>query len=561
MPSRAWIDPITNVIRPRSVLLRRDLRGFVIGPWPAHTIQPFIHELTHHWCFHSAVGLALACLRMRSLRLSANSSKALFDEMLTVNTFLDLVRPISEGLALFAEYDMTPGTSTVVTTPLLWASVALSPRTDLLDLSQSEASDKLTDRLLDLRLSRESLSRKVSFLSRPLTPLDNAYFDGYMIVKRIYLDLSQRVSALEDADLFLSYFRSYLFEDYGMVAILAGEDANPFHRLVAMIERFGARLAELYRQTPTANDVSIFEQFNNRPPNSDRTAGIPGLGLDAKDLENGLKIQERLLSELEDKAEMEPTMRQFLNVHRGWLSRRSLAFVASEPIDVQVLNGVVSAWPDPPDDEFPLITGVSALAGVANSKGRERGWVSLVLQPQSSIFATVVGIGKRTVAVKLPPGIANPESADLDVFSDPLCSPILVEEQAEMIKEWVDGYFGQAPEPIKTWIAQTRQSTLSALTRIGDFFLGRWGEDHETACRCLRSRNRLWDFFSPDRTLFETFVALGVLRNFDVLLPSFSAELAKHGWDSSLALQAALRIQETGVSLVRNDNGVLRWLV
>lgn len=78
------------------------------------------------------------------------------------------------------------------------------------------------------------------FLSRPVAAVDNAYFDGYMMVKRLYLDLSQTVPALADADLFLSFLRSYVFEDYGMVAILTGEDNNTFHQQVTVLERFGA---------------------------------------------------------------------------------------------------------------------------------------------------------------------------------------------------------------------------------------------------------------------------------------------------------------------------------
>jgi hypothetical protein len=100
-----------------------------------------------------------------------------------------------------------------------------------------------------------------------------------------------------------------------------------------------------------------------------------------------------------------------------------------------------------------------------------------------------------------------------------------------LIKKWVDGYFQEAPEPMKTSIAQTRQSTQSALKRIADWFLGRWGEDERAAFRCLRSTNYLWELFNGDKKMFETFVALSVLRNFDVLLPSLTAALSKHGWD------------------------------
>jgi hypothetical protein len=562
--SRAWIDPITNVIRPRGVVLRRDLKGFLLGPWPPNTVQPFVHEFTHHWCFHSAVGLALALLRFRSLRRPPITNKEtaplLFDEMLTVDTMLELIRPLSEGLALFAEYDIAPGTSSICSTPLTFMSIAMSARTQQIDLSLPKGAYELTDRLVNLRLNRDSLIRKINFLSYSSTAPRSAYLDGYMTVKRLYLDLSQSVPALADTDLFLCYLRSYLFEDYGMVAILAGEDGNTFHRQVALIERLDQRLAELYNPN-LAENVAIFEQFNDRPPNGARSNGIPGLGLSSGELEHGLKIQESLLSELKDDAQAEPTIRQLSDVQRTWLSRRSLVYVASEPAKVQVRNGVVSVWPDPPDQEFPLFTGLASVAGAADTEGRESGWVSLVLQPQDGLFAVVIGIGSRTTAIHWPPAMVDHGQEITELLTDPACSPVVMQENHELIKNWVDGYLQGAPEPMKTWIAQTRRSTQSALKRIADRFLGRWGEDQKAALRCLRGTNYLWDLFDGDKKMFETFVALGVMRNFDVLLPSFSAALSKQGWDVGEALRVAIQIQAKGVSLVRNDQGVFRWLL
>jgi len=337
------MDPITNIIRPHGVGLRRDIRGFVAGPWPAHTVLPFVHEFTHHWCFHSAIGLALALLRFRSLRRLPESDEGscaqLFDEMLTVDTMLELIRPISEGLALFAEYDMAPVASSVISTPLQWTAIALLERSKLTDLSRPQMGQCM-ERLLNLRLTTASLNRKMAFLSPSLTDVD-VYFDGYMAVKRLYLDLSQTAPALADPDLFLSYLRSYFFEDYGMVTILAAEENNIFDRLVAIIERFGARLEALYRIN-LCEDVTIFENFNNRPPNSDRSGGIPGLGPTPQELQDGLSIQKKLLAELEDDSEAEPTIRKILNAQRGWLSRRSLAYVASEAATIKVANGLVS---------------------------------------------------------------------------------------------------------------------------------------------------------------------------------------------------------------------------
>jgi hypothetical protein len=562
--SRAWIDPVTNIIRPRSVVLRRDLRGFLIGPWPPHTVQPFIHELTHHWCFHSPVGLALALLRFRARRrsdpLASEEMRLQFDEMLTVDTMLELIRPISEGLALFAEYDMSPGPSVVVTTPITWAAVAMSARSKLLNIAESGDAQEIEGRLLDLRLAHDSLVRKMNFLSRPFTTLDNVYFEGYLLVKRLYWDLSRSVPAFEDTDLFLAYLRSYFFEDYGIFALLAGEDGNPFHRQVPIVERFGARLNDLYRPN-LAEDVAIFEDFNNRPPDIERSGGIPGLGLTTNELESGLAIENALLSELQDNPNMESRTRGFLAVQRAWLSRRSLAYVASEPAKVQVLNGLVSAWPDPSDDEYPLVTGIAALADAANTAGNENGWISLVLQPRSGIFAVVVGIGEQVVAIHWPPAMTHPHPDMVAILSHPVCSPEAVRQEHEAMAAWIDGYFRQVPEPLQTYIAQTRQSTQTALRTIADKFLGRWGRDGETALAVLRSANRLWNLFDGDKKMFETFVALGVLRKFDVLLPSFAAAVSARGWDVGQALQRAIQIEAKGVSLVRNDRGVFRWLV
>jgi hypothetical protein len=567
MAIRAWIDPISNVIRPRGVILRRDIKGFIIGPWPRHTIQAFVHELTHHWCFHSPVGLAVSLLRFRALRrlinsqhLPKDSAALLFDDMLSVDTALEVLRPLSEGLALFAEYDATPGASRIVTTPMAWASVALSQRSDLIDLSTPDSTRELAGRLADLRLQDDSLTRKMSFLSRPLTRLETVYFDGYMLVKRLYWDLVDSVPSFIDSDLFLSYIRSFFFEDYGLVNILARTYDNPIKRQVAVIERVSGRFGELYG-TGLAEDVATYETACDRPMNSDHSAGIPGLRLQASDLSEGLAAMKGLLAELDEYPNMDPVLRQVVNVQRLWVSRRSLVYVAAEPALVKVANGMVSAWPDPADHEFPLITGAAAVAGALDTAVQEQGWISLVLHPLTASFATVVSIGSRVVAIRWA-GTTTPDAGVAELVLDPACSPITVQQEQESIDSWVDDYFLKAPKPLSKWIAETRQSTERALGKISDAFLGRWGAQSESAIASLRHPDRFWDVFDRDYQMFKTFVALGILRDHDVLLPSLSSELLKHGWNPMLGLVRATEIARVkGVSLVRNDQGVFRWLM
>ena len=560
------MDPVTNIIRPRGVRLRQDIRGFKLGPWPAHTIQPFIHELTHHWCFHSPVGAALALLRFRTIRrLTAGGTVArdddrLFDEMLTVDTVLDLFRPLAEGLALFAEYDMSPGSSGTVTTPLTWASVALSPYADLPDLSNPEQARAFRIRLNNLRLTSDSIERKLAFLSQPVTTLEQAYFDGYLLVKRLYADLTTAVPAFADSDLFLSYLRAFFFDDYGTVAILADARTDVFQRQRDLIEYFSGRFATLY-DPGLAGDVHSFEAAHDRPARLTGHVEANGLRMRADRLQAGRDALDSLVSELDDDPVLPARERQVRDLQRVWLSRRSLAYVAVEPAIVKVRNGMMSVWPDPIDHEFPLMAGPALVTGERPEGSTDRGWMSLVLSPSTGHFATVIGIGSQVVTVQWPVNL--PPMPEMDaLIRDPACSPFVAQKEHEELSAWVEGYFAQAPEPLRTAITQVRAATRHALDTIANVFFGRWGDDGPVAIGALRSKKRLWDVFDGDRQMFETFVAFGILRGEDVLLPSLGRQLAERGWNAGPALVRALQIAtDKGLSLVVNDEGVFRWLL
>lgn len=112
-------------------------------------IRPRIHSsLVLSLCRRSRLGAVALPFNPKANWIFKNEdTPQLFDEMLTVDTMLELIRPLSEGLALFAEYDIAPGSSCVITTPLQWTSIALSERSKLLDLAQPQAAQELTERL------------------------------------------------------------------------------------------------------------------------------------------------------------------------------------------------------------------------------------------------------------------------------------------------------------------------------------------------------------------------------------------------------------------------------
>ena len=83
---------------------------------PASTFSSFIHEATHHWCFISPVGTALSALHCsvarRALHWLATGDEsetmAALEDLCAYEIALSWLRPLNEGLALFAEYDVFP---------------------------------------------------------------------------------------------------------------------------------------------------------------------------------------------------------------------------------------------------------------------------------------------------------------------------------------------------------------------------------------------------------------------------------------------------------------------
>lgn len=570
----AEIDPLSNLIRPRQVVLRRDMKGFIVGPWPKHHIQSFLHELTHHWCFHSPLGATLALLRARALRrpfarpdgqFDGADGLALLDDMLASDIPLRLLRPLSEGMALFAEYDMRPGPSRIVTTPMTWAVLMLSSRTAIPNLAEPSGARELTRKLGDMRLEAGSLRRKMAFLSRPLSELDQAYCDGYLSVKRIYHDLRARSEMFHDADLFLSYMRSYFFEDPGTVAILTRSYDNPQKRLIDYLNHFTARLKRLYEpDIDIDEDARLFEEACNTPAGHWHDFGLPGIGSTTDEQQEARKAHRGMLHELEDAPFLHEPFRSILNAQRGQLSRRAIAFVFSEPALIKIgANRMVSVWPDPPDDEMPLwITGCLAAYTHEATAEPVRGWMSLIIIPTQAFIAPICGIDDQVVAIAWPP--RRERDSELEEWlADPLHAPPVIERELQDVGAWVTGYFKGAPPEYRTIIDAARASTAGVWLRVATALRERWTfPPSADAAAALYRRERLWGYFTPDQQKFETFVALGTLPGIDTLEPSIQRVLSENGWDVQGALCDALRIKkETGLDLIRNDNGVVEWLI
>ena len=511
--------------------------------------------------------MRLHCLRdYPQFRTDPNDTRRTFDYMVSVDAVLRLLRPLSEGLALFAEYDMAPGASAVCSKPMVWAIVALSDREQALDPSDPSSAAVLAQRLLDTRLTPNSLERKMAFLSVPAMELERAYFDGYLLVKRLLADLGQAVPAFHDTDLFLHFLRSYFFEDSGLVSLLLAPELDPVRRVRSVIARFETRLAML-DDDGLAAAVAAYETANGGPPNDQSWPNRSGLLLTDPEMEAEKERLEYFLAEIADNERLSEPHRRLLAAQRILMERRSLAYMAAEPAEIQVRNGVLTAWPVPRDFDFPAITGGMADRDVADTPGPVSGWITAVFRPATSDIAILIGRDKDVFKTIHPtPGVPDPDWVEL--ITHPLCSPVFVQEEFEQTRAWADDYFDRMPDPLRRVVEMARLEVDQCLERISGRTFERWrshrgnGDREAEAFARARNEHSLWHLYAGSRPMFETCLVLGILRGHDVLLPSVHQNLLSHGWDSWKALEFAVATSSSsGFAMVRNCDGVFRWLV
>ncbi|GHI10310.1 hypothetical protein AQI88_38950 [Streptomyces cellostaticus] len=241
---RHFTDAFTNqaVLSPEQVcqwlpeLVRAD------GKPPADFMPAFLHEATHHWCFSSPVYTLVTLLGMRSrveaflaLEASTPAQRAHWEarsveDLLRAETVTDVYRPLAEGLAAFAEFDLLPAPwNRLLPAPLRWAVKFYGART-VVDVAQ-------------VRLGDEVRRRKESLLAQPLSCQDSdGYLAGYLTVKMLQnrWSLDHPEPGLWTSDQFLEIAYHRFYEDEDLIALLL----DPGQRAPASMNTLVAYLAQ-----------------------------------------------------------------------------------------------------------------------------------------------------------------------------------------------------------------------------------------------------------------------------------------------------------------------------
>ena len=326
-PGRSWTDIYTNhtFIAPLHPSL--GVSDIVEGRMPPFALPHFLHEVTHHTCLNSPVGIAMTALSFRA-RALAESEESLPEARmydLRVHTLLTLYRPLFEGLALFAEFDAIPAFSRVATQPMHLA-LDLFVREAAVGKGEQEMFQELFKLLSGHRLTGDVVERKTSLLSEPLDSRDG-YLVGYLVIKCFGTWAALVDSQFEDPDLALGYAIYHFFYDYELVDQLLSPTESDPREITALVSHLVGRLEALF----SSEDVSgggeqLEEALLAFQPDTTATEGL--ILAEGSALDNDPAVVERGRRALIESVESLPYDVQ------GQLARRSLLHLSSIPVTV-----------------------------------------------------------------------------------------------------------------------------------------------------------------------------------------------------------------------------------
>jgi hypothetical protein len=152
------------------------------------------------------------------------------------------LRPLSEGLALFAEFDVTPRmiSTKKVSLPMWWTHHFFSL------FGRDVVAKGLFETLSALRSSPEMERRRRGVLADECTGRGGGYLPGYLAVKQVWLMAIQNDARFIDRDLFMMFFKSLIFGDMELVTILLDSEIRADVATKQIVGHVLRRLASLW---------------------------------------------------------------------------------------------------------------------------------------------------------------------------------------------------------------------------------------------------------------------------------------------------------------------------
>jgi hypothetical protein len=564
---RAFIDPLSNVISPRGINLPRDLRVVISPPWPPQALLPFLHEFTHHWCYFSPVGATLAMLEMKALRLFLSKridAPELFDSFVSVRATLAFLEGISEGLALFAEFDMLPGKSRTCSIPMIWAGVFAMDRKSY--AKKEDFFITLSSELTAARLHPYVVDRKLNCLLAPINEGDQSYLFGYLCIKRIWVELMKRDTLSTDTDFFLCYLRSFVFEDLGLVELLIRSIGSPHERIDLVTKRVINRISALI-DGAFDREMHEFDEWHATTHPDDRIGRkyVPGLGMSEDEVNQGGKLLKDLQNDLTNPGSKGAIDEKLATTFAIWINRRGIARLAVEVIWVSCKDGRIALRPDDWKLEVPMMTGGIKLLDEHYQNFKETvGWINIVALPLNHNYGIVVGIDDVAIAFGNlcsggRSGIPTPE----ELISYGVQSKAKEAEERALIQDFREVYVNVMPKKLSSHYDAVINVGKSRSKRLLEDIVDRWQ---------LRSKGKsfseqiqsegIWHLGNGNSVRLKEMLTLGMMHELDVFQQDISMMLDTMFVDVNAALSHCQSVElKLGVELLWRNDERKQWLL
>jgi hypothetical protein len=363
----------------------------------------------------------------------------LLDCLLRVFNTTELLRPIAEGMAQFAEFDCAPPSGARIMTPVHDAMVdCFFEGAPEVDFPEGSAGACLAAAMVigRARLSDRVISRKASLFLRPLDCRADPYLTGYLAVKGVRNRMAVNAPRLwHDSWIFTMVLHHFVYEDWGLVRILLETEQDVWRRSEEISNYISQRLTQAC--SITDRDVDTFEQF--------LAAGeypfIDGWGNGHQSYDSGFAALNRALDQLDDLTRVDEDQAQFDTWAKAVLYRRGDLTLASCEVNI-VAEGVgqfSAVWNDLRlfnidradwvDDKAPD-TGSAQLEVICRQARQQDSWgrVAIVARGTTPITCTPIGLGSSIATREAARRTYVPSQV---VLEDELKTRELMEDLAE----------------------------------------------------------------------------------------------------------------------------------
>ncbi len=268
---QSWVELISNlafVSNPDQSSLPNILLGRKL---PHEVFLSFVHEATHHWTFTSAWGSAAFVFhnsmtqRLKAYESAVDKSTLeediewdLLSDFCKYRFLMDIYKPLIEGIALFAEFDVYPTKTEAIPHHLIYTSMMFRPKGGNEFWKQEYALNEKEyhEFLIQKRLLTNKVSqRKADCLISEANLEQSPYLTGYLFVKNLQQLLIQNNPKFSDPNIFISFLREYYFNDFELVQLLFDPQTQDEHISHRMVNHFMNRTRNIGALAPDTFDT------------------------------------------------------------------------------------------------------------------------------------------------------------------------------------------------------------------------------------------------------------------------------------------------------------------